>query len=250
MSSDTHRPSGVYEWQIPLPFAEPRPSAPPDRRGDHLLHDSQSEGREDEEEQDDFERGPFWMDLPLDGSSVAVTQGELPAGIYEEVSFEVEDLELDGDEESADLQTVRTELEEEFGTWPESASMVVVGTFTPNEETSSKRQNGTKFTTFFEAEIEIEKELSPPLEVGGDDAQEVTIQIDPERWLTKTDGTVRDLSAHDYETTGRLLEFELEIEEGFAETEIEQEFEDEEDEEEEREEDEDEEEEADEDEDD
>lgn len=116
--------------------------------------------------------------------------------------------------------------------------MVVVGTFTPSGETSSKRGNATEFTTFFEAEIEIEKELSPPLEIGGEGAQEVTIQIDPERWLKKNDGTVRDLSAHDYETTGSLIEFELEIEEGFSETKIEQEFEDEDEDEKEREEDE------------
>lgn len=183
---------------------------------------------EEESETDEFERGPFWTDVPLDGSTVEVTAGRVPEGLYEELSFEVEDLEDDEEgEEGAQIQAIRSELESKLSEWqtdvaewPTKASMVAIGSFTPDGGSSRS------FTTFFEAEIEIEKEFSPPMEVqGGTSAKQVTVQIDPGRWFEKSDGTVRDLSAHDYGETGRLLEFEVEIEEGFTETEIEQEFE-------------------------
>jgi hypothetical protein len=42
LSSETQRPSGVYEWQIPIPSVFPSPFAPPARlRLDPLLaHDA------------------------------------------------------------------------------------------------------------------------------------------------------------------------------------------------------------------
>ena len=46
---------------------------------------------------EDFDAGPMFIDLPLTGGAVPVGSGELPAGVYEEVEFEVED--LDDDEE-------------------------------------------------------------------------------------------------------------------------------------------------------
>ena len=49
------------------------------------------------------------------------------------------------------------------------------------------------------------------------------INIAPQNWFTKEDGTVFDLSEYDYETTNRILEFEVEIEDGFENVEIDEE---------------------------
>lgn len=173
------------------------------------------EESDDEDDFEEVERGPYVTDLDLDGTPVEVSSGTVPFGRYEELSFEVEDLDEDDDS-----QTLRPVLEEAgFSDWPEEASMVAVGTFTPTDGDSRS------FTTYFEAEIEIEMELDPPLEFqDGDPNPQVTVQLDPARWFSRSDGRVRDLSAFDYADQGELIEFELEIEEGFADTEIEREF--------------------------
>lgn len=153
---------------------------------------------------------PSFVDLPLDSNNVAqVVADEVPPGTYNEFGFEVEDIEVDDDDDDEELSQLREEIENEgFANWPDEASMVVVGTFTPDEG------EARSFTTYFEAEIEVEIEMEDrSFEVGEDGApRQLTVNLDPSRWFSNPDGTVDDLSKDDYETTNELVEFELEYE--------------------------------------
>lgn len=160
---------------------------------------------------------PSFLNLPLQGSEVSpVTAGDVPEGTYNEFEFEVDDLDDDGDDEG-DVQGLLSDIrnEEGFPNWPKDASMVVVGSFTPAESSA------TSFTTYFEAEIEVERTLNPALEVTGDGfSRELVVRLDPARWFTRSDGTLKDLSQSDFEETGTILEFEAEFEEGVSEIEF------------------------------
>lgn len=172
---------------------------------------------EGESDSADFEAEPTFLDLPLDTTEVApLATSEIPPATYSEFEFEVEDVEDDEEEDnSGNLQALRESIRNDFPNWPEGASMVVVGTFTPDGDTTRA------FTTFFEAEIGVERELSPPLEVTANGASRtLTVKLDPTRWFSKSDGTVWNLAKADYGRTGTLVEFEAEFEEGVAEIEI------------------------------
>lgn len=161
----------------------------------------------------DFEIGMFFVDVPLNGMPVTVTNQDIPVGLYDELEFEVEDGEVDaGDADDAeDAQTIQDllgEIRMDFPDWPDGASMVVEGTFTPNGGSP------TTFRTYFEAEIEVELDLDPPLEIS-EGSRSVMVELVPTAWFMEPDGTVTDLSAFDFEMTGTLVEFELELEDGF-----------------------------------
>jgi hypothetical protein len=177
---------------------------------------------DDEEDRDgdceEFEIGPFFVELPLNGAVNVVSQ-EVDAGIYSELEFEVEDLHRghrgDDDEDDDDGREGRSvpDLIQEiraagFAQWPEAASMVVVGTFTP--------RNGPArpFTVYFDADIEIKFEFDPPLVVEGTE-RTIEIEIDPSFWFRTFANTVTDLSAFDFERTGRVVDFEAKLKEGF-----------------------------------
>ena len=49
---------------------------------------------------------------------------------------------------------------------------------------------------------------------------DLTVRLDPAAWFSQGDGSVIDLSQFDYATTSQLLDFAVEIENGFAEVEI------------------------------
>ena len=82
---------------------------------------------------EDFDAGPMFIDLPLTGGAVPVGSGELPAGVYEEVEFEVED--LDDDEENAAerarIEQLRQQILAQFPDWPRDASLLVVAALPP-----------------------------------------------------------------------------------------------------------------------
>ncbi len=88
--------------------------------------------------------------------------------------------------------------------------MLVIGSFTPTGGAP------VSFATYFEAEIEIEIEFEPPLDLTADPEATVTVVVDPALWFTQPDGTVLDLSQFE----GELVEFEAEFENGIAEIEF------------------------------
>ncbi|MFB6246985.1 MAG: hypothetical protein ABEL97_00265 [Salinibacter sp.] len=188
-----------------------------------LKEDTQStdaSGEEVEIEREVEVEQPRFLDLPLREAKVSpVAAGDIPTGTYNAFEFEVDDLEDDADqEESGDDQNnqgLLADIREEFPQWPEDASMVVVGTFAPTGGTP------TSFTTYFEAEIEVEQALRPPVEVSSEGfSRTLIVRLDPARWFKQgDDGPVKDLSQFDFEETGTVKELEAEFEDGVAEIE-------------------------------
>lgn len=171
----------------------------------------------DDDACEEFEAPPAFVNVPLDGGQTLVVTARVEPDTYDEMEFEIEDLEDDEDDpvKAQQIAQVRNEILAEFPDWPREASMLVVGTFTPT--------NGdpVPFRVFFEAEVEIEMDLVPPVTITDDGAGAVfTINIDPALWFRNPDGTVRNLALLDYDETGQVVEFEVEIENGFAEIEF------------------------------
>ena len=165
----------------------------------------------------EFEAPPRFLDLPLDGTPVEAMTGMIPAGVYDELEFEIEDIDDDeaDDDFGPEFIALREAILAEFPEWPEDASAMVAGTF------SSTATGDVAFRVFIEAEIEVERDLSPPLVIDETtEAVDLTVDIQPERWFVGNDGTVLDLSQYDWDATGMLLELEVEIEDGFAEIEV------------------------------
>jgi hypothetical protein len=165
----------------------------------------------------EFEAPPRFLDLPLDGQPVEAFVGLVPPGVYDELEFEIEDLEDDADDEwAAEIAALEDAIRDEFPDWPRKATALVVGSFTGSGGSS------TDFRVYLEAEIEIERDLAPPLVVGDDGSTglDLTVDVRPDIWFSNPDGSVIDLSIYDYDQTGAVLEFELEMEDGFTEIEI------------------------------
>jgi len=166
----------------------------------------------------EFEAPPRFLDLPLDGSPVQAFVGTVPQGTYTEIEFEIEDLEDDesDSEFAAEIAALREDILAEFPDWPRKATALVVGSF------EAAGGGTTAFRVYIEAEIEIERALVPPLVVGpdGTTGADLNVDIRPDIWFSLSDGSVLDLSAYDYDDTGAVLEFELEMEDGFTEIEI------------------------------
>ena len=166
-----------------------------------------------------FEAPPQFMALPLDGGPQPSVSQDVPPGVYDELEFEVEDLEIDDDDDnhhSEEIQALFATIQAQFPDWPEQASMLVTGSFTPTGGSA------VPFSVFFEAEIEIEIEFEPPLDLTAGETATVTVVVDPALWFTRPDGTVMDLS----QFQGQLVEFEAELEDGFTELEFDDEDDD------------------------
>ena len=159
----------------------------------------------------DFEQKYFFIDVPLNGTTITVVNAEIPDGSYDELEFEVDDVEVDADdpEEVADADLIAALLataRKQFLNWPDKASMVVTGTWTPTDGLA------VRFETFFRADIEVELDLVPVLTVeNGTASRDLTILLLPASWFLRADGTVWNLK----ELEAELVDFDLEIEEGF-----------------------------------
>lgn len=166
---------------------------------------------------EEFEAPPAFLDVPLDGSGVIAVRHTVPAGTYHKLDFEVEDLDDDDEDDSAKAQQIaalRSQILAQFSDWPRDASMLVVGSFTPNGG------DATPFRVYFEAEIEIERDLVPPVVIDGTGSHAFTVRIDPDMLFRNGDGTVRNLAPLDFTLTGQAIEFEVEIENGISEIEF------------------------------
>ena len=169
----------------------------------------------DDDDCDEFEAPPAFLDVPLDGGTVVAATFDAPPGIYDALEFEVEDLDDDEEdpEEAARIAALMTEIRARFPEWPRNASMMVTGSFTP------AGGEPRPFRAFFEAEVEVEMDLVPPV-VLGEGASTFTVELDPSRWFVDGGGRVLDLSRFDYDATGRVIELEVEIEDGFVSVEV------------------------------
>ena len=167
---------------------------------------------------EEIEAPPAFLDVPLDGSGVIAVQHNVPAGTYHKLDFEIEDLDDDDEDDSAKAQQIaalRSQILAQFPDWPRDASMLVVGSFTPTGG------DAMPFRVYFEAEIEIEMDLIPPVVVDGTGTNPTfTVRIDPNMLFRNGDGTVRNLAPLDFTLTGQVIEFEVEIENGVSEIEF------------------------------
>jgi hypothetical protein len=166
----------------------------------------------------EFEAPPFFLELPLEDGSVSVATDEVPPGVYDEFKFEIEDLDDEDEDDGAGASELLSQIRAIHPDWPEDASLLVVGTFTPREG------DPRSFRVYVDAEIEIERDLNPPLMVEDDGTpgtDAIVVEINPRAWFQRPDGTVWDLSEFDYGETGKLLEFEAEMEHGFLHVDIE-----------------------------
>lgn len=167
-----------------------------------------TEDGETEIDECEFESGPHLVRLPLAGGVISLGTGHITEGTYTFLEFEVEDLEVD--EEDTDdsdkqgaLDAILTDVRSMYPDFPAGASMVVSGQYVPDTG------GAQPFTVYFDAEIEIQMALDPALEVPANDV--LTINVDPSVWFAGF-----DLLA----ANGQLVEFELEMEDGFVEVEI------------------------------
>lgn len=179
-----------------------------------IVEDFKIDGEEDSL---DFNAPPAFLDLPLNQTDFAAAGSyNVPPGTYVEFEFEVDDLDPDDDDSEQERQQIEEllgQIREDFPDFPSDASMIVIGTFTP--ENGDPRE----FTTFIEAEVEVEREFDSPLEVTGDGlSRSLTVQMDPVLWFTTGDGGVRNLAER--QGTDDLLEIETEFEESVVEIEI------------------------------
>lgn len=175
-----------------------------------LEREEDCEDTQREDQCEEVDEAAFFADLPLESGTVTVATGDIPSGRYTELEFEVENLELDDeDDDDEQRQNLLNSIRSTFPDWPPEASVVLVGTFTPLGGSPQP------FQAFAEAEIEVELALAPALVIEDDD-QVLTVQINPGTWLKAEGGSVLDLSAYDFETTGSLLELDFEIEDGFT----------------------------------
>ncbi len=172
----------------------------------------------------DFEARFLFIQVPHGGQTVTAVTSEVPVGRYDELEFEVDDVEVDDDDpdDLADAELIEALFEMircegegcgGFPNWPAEASMVVVGTFAaPGVDPA----DATPFETYFEAEIEVELEFDTPLEVTAMGSADIVIEVMPEVWFVQG-MNVMDLSLFncDPDIACPLIEFELEIEDGF-----------------------------------
>lgn len=165
----------------------------------------------------DFDAPPRFVDLPLNATDFAPAGNfTVDSGTYFEFEFEVDDLDPDGDDSSLERQQIEellNQIREEFPNFPSEASMIVEGSFTPEDG------EARGFTSYIEAEIEVEREFDQPLEVTEEGfSRSLTVRMDPGVWFRKSNGSVRNLA--EWQSTDDLLEIEEEFKDGVVEIEI------------------------------
>lgn len=173
--------------------------------------DEVAESEESEDDEcEEFELGPFFVSVPLEGDGLGEVSADVKAGTYEALKFETKA----PDSEDAVLEDIAAEG---FDNWPVAASMVVIGTFTPPGEDAE-----ISFTAYFDAEVKVEEEFpdDDPLvvEEGGD--LSVKVFVNPAIWFTNDDGTVVDLSMYDHVEPGDVFQFEAKFADGFVKIEL------------------------------
>lgn len=184
--------------------------------------DADCDDAPDEDACEEFETGPRFLELPLSGEDAVAVRQTVPPDRYDELEFEIDDLD-DDEQETLDLLE---DIRGQFADWPEDGSLRLHGTFTPKDSDGTLLEGQAEdFVVFFEAEVEIEKEFASPVEVT-EESGSITVTVDPRVWFDRADGTVLDLSRFDFDPQagGPVPELEVEIEdevgEGFVEIEF------------------------------
>ena len=168
---------------------------------------SNDDAGDDDSGECEFDAGPLFLDLPLDGTQLTAATGTVPPGTYDHVRVRVKNLDSgdddDGDDDDDDDDAAEAALFQQvraqFPDWPAKASMRVTGTFTPTGGAARP------FTAYLDAEVRLELAISPPLTVTeGSSAGQVSVLLDPSV-IFRTGAQVIDLS----QFSGTLREFEF-----------------------------------------
>ena len=122
---------------------------------------------------EEFEAGPVLLDMPLNGEVDQLVSIQAPAGIYDELEFEIH--KVSGDDTSdADF---RTQYPHMVG-----KSIRIEGTY-----------NGTPFVYETDLDVEQETELATPIEViDASTSTNVTVAIDLSLWFVDHSGNLVD----------------------------------------------------------
>ena len=140
-----------------------------------LVEDDDCEDSSDGDDDDceEFEVGPFLLELPLDGEVVhLVSLDDVTPGIYDELEFDIHKLDDDTPEDLA-LLAEHPDFRD--------VSIRVEGTF-----------NTVSFTFLTDLNEEQELDLVPPLVIGQETSTTVTLLLDVESWFRLGDGTLID----------------------------------------------------------
>lgn len=122
----------------------------------------------------EFERGPLVLSLNLSGELTEIGLADVPAGIYEELEFEID--ARDDDEELPNDPDL-------IGPNNEDYSLVIKGTI-----------NGEPFTFASVEDFEIELEFNPPVEVNDSEEVSVTLAFDASNWFLDDQGNALDIN--------------------------------------------------------
>jgi hypothetical protein len=169
------------------------------------FHGGHPGGDDEDRDGDDcvLELGPYFVQVPLEGEGSTEVGVEVEPGTYEAIALQTGAPKQSGD---ADLLAG---IREQFSDWPETASLLVVGTFMP------AGGDPVAFRAYFHARIEVERSFADdPLVVEAGGNLTVTVVVDPVPWFTNEDGTVDDLSVYDFDATGEVAEFGMRSKEG------------------------------------
>jgi hypothetical protein len=128
---------------------------------------------------EEFSAGPVLVDLPLDGGVVTPLSTGVAAGTYSGAELKI-DVPEDGDGATTAFLAAHP-------SWPQSASVHVVGTFDAADGTGAQL-----FDVYLSGEAELELAFNPPVVVDATGAFNVTVAIDPSTWFTATGGTLID----------------------------------------------------------
>lgn len=187
---------------------------------EHSCASAQGEGKNCK----DFTLPPSFAQVPLATGAVTVAAGSATPGTYTEVELRVKNFDVSDDDDEDDmdddadhgnraaLAQALADARAAYPDWPDRASMVVTGRFTP----AGDGQQSKAFKVYFRAELKVELDLVPPLVVTETGASRtVTVTLTPEAWFTGTDGKVADLSAFDFAKTNKVVEFKASMKKGF-----------------------------------
>lgn len=179
---------------------------------DSLSCDALDDSPSSDDDCSEFESRLFVADVPLGSGTVTVANDRIPAGTYDEMEFEVEDLFVDNEDDddvarAARIAEVLATLRQTYTDWPTGASMMIEGTFTPTGGVAQP------FRVYFDADVEVETVLSPALVIDASSSG-VTIELRPDLWFKRANGTVLNLAQFNWATTNTLAELEVEFEYG------------------------------------
>jgi len=128
----------------------------------------------------DFEMENFIINLPLDGSPLILTKGELPPGLYDEFELEIE-------KPDDDVHVSDRDFRDETGSY----SIVVKGTY-----------QGEDFMFRSREDFEIEIDLFPPLVIEESGTSVLIVTVDVSGWFKGHDGETLD--PKDFRNTERI----------------------------------------------